>query len=97
MHFYERYAAYIPFINWVVPAIFSKCGQGFGDYICAFNKINFAAYQGADPLVLDLDGHGLDLTAQNSSSLLYDFDQDGFLEHSGWVGCQQPEIELTPH
>lgn len=78
-----------------VPAIFAKGNQGFGDYICAFNKINFAGDQGADPLVLDLDGPGLDLKTQNSSSLLYDFDQDGFLEHSGWVGRQQPEIELT--
>ena len=73
-------------------AMDSKGGQGFGDYICAFNKINFAAYQGADPLVLDLDGHGLALKAQNSSSLLYDFDHtilplNGHrkIQHGAWM------------
>jgi len=38
-----------------------------------------------DPLVLDLDGDGLELVTQSSQSPLFDMDGDGYLEHSGWV------------
>lgn len=40
---------------------------------------------GADPLVLDLDGDGLELTPQTSVSAPFDTDGDGFAERSGWV------------
>lgn len=42
-------------------------------------------YPGADPLVLDLDGDGLELTAQTATSTLFDLDGDNFAERSGWV------------
>lgn len=38
-----------------------------------------------DPLVLDLDGDGLELLAQTSQSPLFDIDGDGFAERTGWV------------
>ncbi|MFN4041890.1 MAG: calcium-binding protein [Brevundimonas sp.] len=38
------------------------------------------------PLVLDLDGDGIDLVALPQSSAFFDFDNDGFAESSGWVG-----------
>jgi Ca2+-binding RTX toxin-like protein len=44
------------------------------------------AWNGQDPLVLDLDGDGFDLTALNSWSPMFDVDADLYAEHSGWVG-----------
>ena len=38
------------------------------------------------PLVLDLDGDGLDLVALDKSKAFYDIDGDGYLENVGWVG-----------
>ena len=40
---------------------------------------------GVDPLVLDLDGDGLELSARSSISPMFDIDNDGFSERSGWV------------
>tara|TARA_R110000803_G_scaffold210683_1_gene283157 strand:+ start:1448 stop:3679 length:2232 start_codon:yes stop_codon:yes gene_type:complete len=39
----------------------------------------------ADPLVLDLDGDGLELAALSSASPLFDIDSDGFAEKTGWT------------
>lgn len=45
---------------------------------------NFAG--GTDPLVLDLDGDGIELTAlAGQTGPMFDMDGDGFLEHTGWV------------
>ena len=42
-------------------------------------------FGGFDPLVLDLDGNGYDLTAEPRSDIYFEFDTDGFGEHTGWV------------
>ena len=39
------------------------------------------------PLVLDLDGDGIELTALEGSSVYWDLDQDGFAESTGWVSA----------
>ncbi len=39
----------------------------------------------SDPLVLDLDGDGIELVALASSATLFDLDGDGDLERTGWV------------
>ncbi|WP_321395894.1 tandem-95 repeat protein [Emcibacter sp.] len=38
-----------------------------------------------DPLVLDLDGDGLELTSETVVSPYFDMDEDGFGERTGWV------------
>jgi Ca2+-binding RTX toxin-like protein len=38
-----------------------------------------------DPLVLDLDGDGVELTVLPGSHVHFDFGQDGFAERTGWV------------
>ena len=38
------------------------------------------------PLVLDLDGDGVELTGLTSSQTYFDLDGDGFAEKTGWVG-----------
>ncbi|PZQ43772.1 MAG: hypothetical protein DI551_11495, partial [Micavibrio aeruginosavorus] len=45
-----------------------------------------SASQQASPLVLDLDGDGIELSALNGAGSVYwDIDQDGMAEASGWV------------
>ncbi|MEA2879899.1 MAG: hypothetical protein QOF14_5095, partial [Hyphomicrobiales bacterium] len=41
---------------------------------------------GTDPLVLDLDGDGLELTRADGGNVYFDIDHDGFAERTGWVG-----------
>jgi Ca2+-binding RTX toxin-like protein len=38
-----------------------------------------------DPLVLDLDGDGFNLTSEANSKAYFEFDDDGFAEHTGWL------------
>jgi hypothetical protein len=38
-----------------------------------------------DPLVLDLNGDGLNLTAEDTTSPLSDMSGTGFVFHTGWV------------
>lgn len=42
----------------------------------------------ADPLVLDLDGDGVELTSLVSSGTFFDLDSDGHAERTGWVSPQ---------
>ncbi len=39
----------------------------------------------SDPLILDLDGDGIETISRASSKLFYDFDGDLFAEQSGWL------------
>lgn len=41
----------------------------------------------AAPIVLDLDGDGVELTSFHESSTFFDIDADGFAENTGWVGA----------
>ncbi|QDH73169.1 calcium-binding protein [Brevundimonas sp. M20] len=38
-----------------------------------------------DPLVLDLDGDGIELVGLDASNAFFDIDNDGFAEHTAWV------------
>ncbi|MBU2588384.1 MAG: hypothetical protein KJ872_09750 [Alphaproteobacteria bacterium] len=42
-------------------------------------------FSGWDPIVLDLDGDGYELTTQRNSGIHFEFDGDGFAEKTGWV------------
>ena len=55
----------------------------FGYYLKAITGKSYFA--GVDPLVLDLDGDGLELNARTSIAPFYDADGDGFGEQTGWV------------
>jgi len=39
-----------------------------------------------DPLVIDLDGDGIELKSLQDSNVRFDLDGDGFAERTGWVG-----------
>jgi Ca2+-binding RTX toxin-like protein len=38
-----------------------------------------------DPVILDLDGDGIELTGLAGSTVHFDYDQNGFAERTGWV------------
>ncbi len=38
------------------------------------------------PLVFDLDGDGLDIVHLNNSNAFFDLNQNGFAEHTAWIG-----------
>ncbi|MCY1707285.1 calcium-binding protein [Pannonibacter sp. SL95] len=70
------------------PSISKAAVQAMWDFMRAtlkeFFDENYAG--GTDPLVLDLDGDGLELTARVTGvGPKFDMDGDGFLEFTGWV------------
>ena len=42
---------------------------------------------GGKPIVLDMDGDGVELVSLDSSNAYYDMDGDQWVEHRGWVGA----------
>jgi Ca2+-binding RTX toxin-like protein len=52
-----------------------------------FMKANLGVslWEGVDPLVLDLDGDGLELTGISTRGPVFDYDGDGYGERGGWV------------
>jgi Ca2+-binding RTX toxin-like protein len=65
---------------WDVSASFATM---FGYYSKALTGVSH--WKGIDPLVVDVDGDGIDLTGQSSISPKFDLDRDGFAERTGWV------------
>ena len=66
-----------------------KPGRGsieeFTDYLNLAMKAGFGVcFKGTDPLVLDLDGDGVELTRQEQG-VYFDLDKDGFAERTAWV------------
>lgn len=60
--------------------------EHFDQFIRYALKAGFGVGQdGKDPLVLDLNGDGYNLVAEDVSSANFEFDADGFGEHAGWV------------
>ena len=47
-----------------------------------------------DPLVLDMDGDGIELISFDNSIALFDVDNDGFIENTGWV---HPDDAILVH
>ena len=67
-------------------------GRGPGSFEQLNRFVNLALYAGFgtglpgyDPLVLDLDGDGFDLTTEAHSAVWFDYRQDGFAKHTGWL------------
>ena len=49
---------------------------------------------GVLPIVLDLDGDGLELVAYETSSVSFDMDLDGIADRTGWVGADDGMLVL---
>lgn len=65
----------------------SLLGGPIADPISAFATIfqQLQKLKFFDPVVLDMDGDGIELIHVNNSSTFFDFDKDGFNEKAGWV------------
>lgn len=60
--------------------------NALGDWI--FNQLISPLLQFLrDPLVLDLDGDGVELSSLAGSNVHFDYDSDGFAEKTGWVAA----------
>lgn len=60
--------------------------QDMHDYLNLAYRAGFGIdLFGSDPLVLDLDGDGLELARRDSSFVWFDVDNDGFAERTGWI------------
>ncbi|MFS2035559.1 calcium-binding protein [Polaromonas sp. CT11-55] len=77
-----------------VPAPGGTAGPGAIDYSLLGTGLNSAAASNfhqlpVDPLVIDLNGDGVQLTNYTDSPVLFDVDNDGgSLEQTGWVSSQ---------
>jgi RHS repeat-associated protein len=78
---------FIPPINFDDPRTPSdpgkNAGNGMGD-----------AGRTISPLVLDLDGDGIELTSLQESGAFFDLDADGFAEQTGWVKADDGLLAL---
>lgn len=55
----------------------------FGDLTSLYFEA--PTFENIDPLVVDLDGDGVNLVSFNNSHVSFDVDNDGFVENTGWV------------
>lgn len=56
--------------------------------------IDLFSWHPIDPLVIDLDGDGIELTALDGSNAYFDLDGDGFAENTGWVGVDDALLAI---
>lgn len=69
-----------PYLDAAAEAL-QAVGDWLGDVAEAFKDALFTG----SPLVLDLDGDGIELVSLEHTNIYWDIDQDGFAEASGWV------------
>ncbi len=67
--------------NQLAPPDLSLLGQFTQNYMSA------PTVERVDPLVLDLDGDGVQLVHFDESQVVFDVDADGYLENTGWVSA----------
>lgn len=58
---------------------------GYSDGSLVFSIPAFPTFGFFNPVVLDLDGDGIELTSPTESDVFFDIDNDGYLERHGWV------------
>lgn len=61
-------------------------GYIYDNYIANGDSTNYDFLETAAPLILDLDGNGVEIADVTDSSTFIDLDGDGFLENTGWLG-----------
>ena len=56
--------------------------------------LDFAIEVATDPLVIDMDGDGIELTSLEQSDAFFDLDGDGFAENTGWVSADDALLAI---
>ncbi|XHS00915.1 hypothetical protein ACFB49_25160 [Sphingomonas sp. DBB INV C78] len=78
-----------------VQATFSvNVSDGVNTVTRDFSIIFVKKGQSAPPIVLDLDGDGLELVSLDTSSVSFDMDLDGIADRTGWVGADDGFLAL---
>ncbi|MEM6899200.1 MAG: calcium-binding protein [Pseudomonadota bacterium] len=90
LRIWETYA----FDESVIETVFVRDPGGGGDV--GFDLADDAAFVSPPPtpLVLDLDGDGIELTALSGSTTYFDLNLDGFAERTGWVHSDDALLAL---
>lgn len=65
----------------------SSNGPNGSDDSGGHDNSNNAGYGGFDPIVIDLDGDGVELRPLSTSNTYFDTDNDGFAERTAWAGA----------
>ncbi|WP_107667251.1 FG-GAP-like repeat-containing protein [Cyanothece sp. BG0011] len=63
-----------------LPSFLESSEYAFGSYQTNTNNI-----VPLDPIILDLDGNGLDLSELSTSTIFFDIDADGYAENTAWT------------
>ncbi|MEA2997061.1 MAG: hypothetical protein QOG74_2610, partial [Alphaproteobacteria bacterium] len=66
-------------------SVFQTWEAYMGDALAALTGKSYFGTVHTDPLVLDLDGDGIELSSRLPNSPSFDLDKDGFAEEAGWV------------
>ncbi|MGY0793135.1 calcium-binding protein [Azospirillum argentinense] len=85
---------YIHYVSYGHGAIIDSTGRNGGDWVWETERLQFddaVAYfdgsQGWPPLVIDLDGDGLELTDVFESTVRFDMTGDGIADRTGWAAA----------
>jgi Ca2+-binding RTX toxin-like protein len=70
----------------IANAIADAAAGLIGGLLDSFNIPDPGSWFPRDPLIIDLDGNGVDLTSLQSSTAYFDFGGDGTREKTGWFG-----------
>jgi hypothetical protein len=54
-------------------------------FIVVFIKPFIVVYSSGAPVILDLDGNGIEITTLNNSNSYFDFDDDTYVEKTAWT------------
>lgn len=88
-------------IAWDAYLAFREAPPEWGDFhqtpeTLAFEikEVNRDANPAYDPLVLDLDGDGIELTTLSSFAPQFDLNHDGFAERAGWVSADDGMLAI---
>jgi hypothetical protein len=65
--------------------------RAVGDVVLAYSS---SAASGLPPIVFDLDGGGVTLTGRLASNVLFDADNDGVAQRTGWFGAGEGVLAL---
>ena len=61
-------------------------GSSWDDLVDRLNEHLQQAEQATSPLILDLDGDGVETIASSKTGVHFDLDNSGFAEQTGWAG-----------
>ena len=64
------------------------------DAVITLQQAGVANVRRIDPLVLDLDGDGIETTTLNGSNSFFDLDNNGLAENTSWVGADDGLLAL---